>query len=231
MWCARWSRRSVPCKSHGCAQRGCHRFEASNAGESTTTWMNFEPMAREILAKPGRNELWQAQDLPRCNYCKVPGFTESPLRSPCFWWINVAMWCKNLDLLLTPPWLAPHSWCFFLGGFSFVGGTSSHSDPTLIHTKNWIHVIQVARMLRCCQAVSVLSAAWSTWKASTFDAGAALEFLGGSTPGHFWGTRISPGKLMELWVIWWTTFGVKMHIGVNKKWPVHLHLIVSCKIL
>ena len=41
-----------------------NRFEASNVGESTTTWMNFEPMAREILAKPGRNELWQAQDLP-----------------------------------------------------------------------------------------------------------------------------------------------------------------------
>ena len=119
----------------------------------------------------------------------------------------------------------------FLGGFSFVGGTSSHSDPTLIHTKNWIHVIQVAGMVRCCQAFSVLSAAWSTWKASTFDAGAAR--IRGSTPFRpFLGTRISPGKLMELWVIWWTTFGVKCTHGLTKNGLyicIWLFLVRYCK--
>lgn len=82
------------------------------------------------------------------------------------------MWCKNLDLLPTPPWLAPHSWWLFWVGFLLL----EEHHPILIQlsiAKTGYTSSRSLGMVRCCQAFSVLSAAWSTWKASTFDAGAA----------------------------------------------------------
>ena len=66
------------------------------------------------------------------------------------------MWCKNLDLLLTPPWLAPHSWWLFWVGFLLL----EEHHPILIQlwsipktgytSSRSLGWFDVARLFQCC---------------------------------------------------------------------------------